>query len=233
MVLVPPSFAANPSIYKNPPYNQRDLTAVSLLASGPLVLVANNAFPAQNAKDLIALAKAQPGVINYGSPGPGGLPHLTAELFNSMAGIKTVHIPYKGPSAAIVDLVSGTISVYYMAIVAGLPLIKSGKIRALGVTSAQRSAIAPDLPTIAESGLQGFDMTNWYGLLVPTGTPGEVVNKLQQEVALILNLPELKEQLAQQGMTVVASTPKVFSDFLVEETAKFKRVIVAAHIEQQ
>ncbi len=233
IVLVPPSFAVNPSIYKKPPYNQADLAPVSILASGPLVLVVNGALPAQSIGELIALAKAKPGVLNYGSPGAGGLPHLTAELFNSMAGIKMVNVPYKGPANAVADLVSGNIQVYYMAVVAAMPLMKTGKVRALGVSSAQRTSIAPELPTIAEAGVKDFDMTNWYGLLVPTGTPADVIDKLQREVALILNLPELKEKLAGQGMTVVASTAKAFSDFLVQETAKYKRLIATANIELQ
>lgn len=231
LLIVPAGYAANPSIYKNLPYTQeRDLAPVSHLASGPLVLVVHPSLPARSTKELMALAKSRPGEINFGSPGAGGLPHLTAELFNTMAGIKMVHIPYKGPSVAIIDLISGQISVYFMAILPSLPLVNAGKLRALGVTSPERSPIAANLPTIAEAGLPGFDMTNWYGMLVPMGTPREVINKLQQEVARILILPEVKDRLAAGGMTVVASTPEAFAEFVGRETAKFKRVIQAAGI---
>jgi tripartite-type tricarboxylate transporter receptor subunit TctC len=181
-------------------------------------------------KELIALAKTQPGALNIGSAGNGSLPHLSAELFNTMAGVKIVHIPFKGSGAAVIDVLSGQVPIYFMNVLQSLPLIKSGKLRPLGVSSPQRSPIAPELPSIAESGLKGFDMTNWYGLLVQGGTPRDTINKLQQETARILNLPELKERLAGEGMTVVASTPEQFVEFLARETAKFNRIIQSAGI---
>lgn len=231
MLIIPAGYASNPALYAGLPYDQaRDLTPVSHLASGPLVLVVHPSLPAKSLKELIALAKARPGTINFGTPGAGALPHLSAELFSSMAGIRMVHIPYKGPSTAIVDLMSGQISLYFMNILQSLPLIKSGKLRALGVTSPQRSAIAPEMPAIAEAGLPEFDMTNWYGMLVPAGTPRDSIGKLQQEIARILNLPEVKERLAADGMTVVASTPEQFAAFLATETAKFNRIIRTAGI---
>lgn len=231
ILFIPAGYAANPGLYANLPYDQaRDLAPVSHLASGPLVLVVHPSLPAKSLKEFIALAKARPGTINFGTPGAGALPHLSAELFNNMAGIKMVHIPYKGPGAAAIDLMSGQISAYFMNILQSLPLVKAGKLRALGVTSPQRSSIAPDLPAIAEAGLPGFDMTNWYGMLVPAGTPRDIINKLQQEVARILNLPELKERLAGDGMTVVAGTPEQFAGFLASETAKFNQIIQTAGI---
>ena len=231
MLIVPAGYAANPALYKSLPYDQaRDLAPVSHLASGPLVLVVHPSLPVKSVKELIALAKSRPGEINVGSAGNGSLPHLSLELFNSMSGVRMTHIPYKGSGAAIIDVMSGQVPVYFMNVLQSLPLIKSGKLRALGVTSPQRSAIAPDLPAIAEAGLKEFDMTNWYGLLVPAATPREVINKLQQEVARVLNLPELKERLAGEGMTVVASTPEQFTVFLARETAKYNRIIRAAGI---
>jgi tripartite-type tricarboxylate transporter receptor subunit TctC len=231
MLIVPAGYAANPALYKSLPYDQaRELAAVSHLASGPLVLVVHPSLPVKNVKDLIALAKAQPGALNVGSAGNGSLPHLCAELFNSSAGIKIVHIPFKGSGAAVIDVLSGQVPIYFMNILQSMPLIKAGKLRALGVTSPQRSAIAPDLPAIAESGLREFDMTNWYGLLVQGATPREVIGKLQQEVARVLNLPELKERLAGEGMTVVGSTPEQFVEFLTRETAKYNRIIQSAGI---
>jgi len=231
LLIVPAGYAANPALYKSLPYDQsRELAPVSHLASGPLTLVVHPSLPAKNVKELIALAKAQPGALNIGSAGNGSLPHLSAELFNSMAGIKIVHIPFKGSGAAVIDVLSGQVPIYFMNVLQSLPLIKSGKLRPLGVSSPQRSPIAPELPSIAEAGLKGFDMTNWYGLLVQGSTPREVISKLQQDVTRILNLPELKERLAGEGMTVVASTPEQFIEFLARETAKFNRIIQAAGI---
>ena len=231
MLIVPAGYAANPALYKSLPYDQsRDLSPVSHLASGPLVLVVHPSLPAKSVKELIALAKWRPGAINVGSAGTGSLPHLSAELFNMTSGAKLTHIPYKGSGAAIIDVLSGQVPVYFMNILQSLSLIKSGKLRALGVTSPQRSAIAPDLPAIAQAGLPEFDMTNWYGLLVTGGTPRDIMTKQQQEVARILNTPELKERLAGDGMTVVASTPEQFVQFLARETIKFNRIIEAAGI---
>jgi tripartite-type tricarboxylate transporter receptor subunit TctC len=230
MLIVPAGYAANPALYKILPYDQaRDLAPVSHLASGPLVLVVHPSLPAKSVKELLALAKKRPGEINVGSAGNGSLPHLCAELFNSAGGVKLTHIPYKGSGAAIVDVLGGQVPVYFMNILQSLPLIKAGKLRALGVTSPQRSAIAPELPAIAQD-VPGFDMTNWYGLLVASGTPRDIIAKLQQEVARVLNLPELKERLAGEGMTVVASTPPEFVEFLARETAKYNRIIQAAGI---
>src|SRR6185369_12931439 len=231
MLIVPAGYAANPALYKSLPYDQsRDLAPVSHLASGPLVLVVHPSLPAKSVKELIALAKSRPGEINVGSAGNGSLPHLCAELFNAEGKVKLTHIPYKGSGTAIVDVMSGRVPVYFMNVLQSLPLIKSGKLRALGVTSPQRTAIAPQLPAIAEAGLPGFDMTNWYGMLVPAATPRDVIDKLQQETARVLNLPELKERLAGEGMTVVASTPEQFAAFLARETAKYNRIIQAAGI---
>jgi len=206
------------------------LAPVSLLASGPLVLVVHPSMPVKSIKELVAFARARPGELNYGSPGAGTLPHLSAELFNSMNHIKMVQIPYKGAGAAVTDVLAGRVPVYFMNILQSLPLIKAGKLRALGVTTPERTAIAPEIPAIAEAGLQGFDMTNWYGMLVPATTPRDVIAKLNAEVARILKLPELKNRLADDGMTVVAGTPEQFAEFLARESAKFSRVIEAAGI---
>ena len=231
MLLVPAGYAANPALYRNLPYDQaRELAPVSHLASGPLVLVVHPSLPARNIKELIALAKSQPGAINCGSAGNGSLPHLSLELFNTMSGIRITHIPYKGSGAAIADVLGGQVPVYFMNILQSLPLVKANRLRALGVTSPGRSPIAPNLPAIAEGGLAGFDMTNWYGLLVPSATPRETVVRVQQEVARVLNLPELKQRLGDDGMTVVASTPDEFAQFLRRETAKYNRIIETAGI---
>jgi tripartite-type tricarboxylate transporter receptor subunit TctC len=231
LLVIPAGYAANPALYRSLPYDQsRDLAPVSLLASGPLVLVVHPSLPAKSIRDLVALAKKQPGAINCGSAGNGSLPHLSLELFNLMSGVKITHIPYKGSGAAIADVLGGQVPVYFMNILQSLPLIKANRLRALGVTSPTRSPIAPELPAIAEAGLPGFDMTNWYGMLVPAATPRDTIARVQQEVARILNLPDLKQRLAEDGMTVVASTPDAFAKFLRVETAKYNKVIDGAGI---
>jgi tripartite-type tricarboxylate transporter receptor subunit TctC len=231
ILVMPAGIAAHASLYKTLPYDPtRDLAPVSRLASGPLVLVVHPSVPAKSIKEFVALAKKHPNEINFGSAGSGTLPHLSAELFNSMSGIRIVHVPYKGAGAAITDLLAGRVPVYFMNILQSLSLIKSGKLRALGVTTPQRTPIAPDIPAIAEAGLRGYDMTNWYGMFVPAATPRPVIAKLNAEVARILQLPELKKRMDEDGMVVVASSPDEFRDFFARESQKFARVIETAGI---
>jgi tripartite-type tricarboxylate transporter receptor subunit TctC len=231
LLIVPAGYAANPSLYKSLPYDQsRDLAPVSLLASGPLVLVIYPSLPVRTVKELIALARARPGELNFGSPGSGSLPHLSAELFNAMAGTKMTHVPYKGPSAAVSDLMSGQVPLYFMNVTQSIPLVAAKKLRALGVTSVQRSAIAPDIPTIAEEGLKGFDMTNWYGMLVPAATARETINTINAEIKNILMLAETRKGLSATGMVVEASPADEFAEFLKRESLKYGRVIQAAGI---
>ena len=228
MLLVQASFVSNPSLYRNLPYNQaRDLAAVTNLASGPLVLVVHPSLPVASAKQLIALARAHPGEINFGSPGTGSISHLACELFNMMAGIKMTHIPYKGTGGALADMLSGQISFYAPNLFLSLPYIKAGRLRALGVTSPQRSPIAPELPTIDETGLRGYESTTWYGVFVPGATPRDLVSRLQQELAHVVNLPDVKERLTADGLTPLASTPDQFAEQVTRETAKTTRIIQA------
>jgi tripartite-type tricarboxylate transporter receptor subunit TctC len=232
MLLVQAGFASNPSLYKNLPYDPaRDLAPVSILASGPLVLVVHPSLAARSVQELIALAKSRPGELNFGSAGTGSLPHLAAELFNMMAGIRMIHIPYKGSGAALADVLSGQVPVYTMNLVLSLPYLKSGRLRALGVTSPQRSPIAPGIPTIAESGLKGYDMSTWYGLLVAGATPRGVIARLAQEMAQVLRQPDVTERMTADGVTVVASSPEEFAEFLGRETTKYARIIQAAGIQ--
>jgi tripartite-type tricarboxylate transporter receptor subunit TctC len=231
LLIVPAGYAANPALYRNLPYDQaRDLAPVSLLASGPLVLVVASSLPVQTTRDLIQLAKARPGELNYGSPGNGGLPHLSAELFASMTGIKLTHIPYKGPSIAITDLIAGYVQIYFMNITQAIPLVEARKLRALGVTSPGRSPAAPSIPTIAEGGVTGYDMTNWYGLLVAATTPRQVIASVNIEVMAILKLPDAQKNLAAAGMVIEATSPERFAEFLRRESLKFQRVIDGSRI---
>lgn len=197
------------------------------LASGPLALTVHPSLPVRSAKQLIALAKARPGEINMGSPGTGPISHLACELFNMMAGIKMTHIPYKGTGAAFVDMLSGQISFYAPNLFLSLPYIKAGRLRALGVTSLQRSPIAPELPTIDESGLRGYETTTWYGIFVPSATPRDTVHQLHQALAQVVNLPEVKERLVTDGLTPLASTPDQFAEQVARETAKTSRILQA------
>ena len=234
LLIVPAGFAANPIMYKNLPYDQtRDLAPVSQLVAGPLTLTVHPSLPAKTARDLIALAKARPGEITFGSSGTGSLNQLAAEWFALSAGIRMVHVPYRGGGAGVIDLMSGQISLYFMNALQSLPYIKSGRLRALGVTTPQRSPFAPEIPSIAESGLPGYDMTTWTALMVTGGTPRDVIAKLHAEVALILNQPDTRERLAADGMAVVASTPAQFTEFLARENSKYARIIQTAGIAAQ
>lgn len=231
LVVVPAGHAANPSLYRNLPYEQaRDLAAVVLLSSGPLVLVVNPSLPVHSVKALIALARQRPGEINFGSSGYGALPHMTAQWFNHMAAVRMTHIPYKGPTAAITDLISGQVPVYFMNITTALPLAAQKKLRALGVTSARRSEFATELPTIAESGLTGFDMSNWYGMLAPATTPPELIATINTEIARILALPDTRKLLAASGMSVEGGSAQQFDALLKSEAVKYARIIQVAGI---
>ncbi len=228
LLVVPAGFSANPSIYPNLPFDQKkDLTGVTMLASGPLVLVVNPSVKVKNTRELISLLKSKPDQFNYASAGMGSLPHLTAELFNLEAGTKMVHIPYKGAGPAVIDLMGGIVPVYFMNILQAKPLIAEGSIRALAVTSPQRSSIDPELPSIAEE-LPGFDMMNWYGVLAPASTSKELLDKVNQAVVVALNTPKVKEKLNQEGMTVVGNKPNDFNTFLKKEMDKYSRIVKQA-----
>ncbi|HMH18873.1 MAG TPA: tripartite tricarboxylate transporter substrate binding protein [Burkholderiales bacterium] len=231
LLLVQSGFVSNPILMHNLPYDQaRELAPVSNLASGPMVLVVNPSLPARSVKELIALARSRRGELNFGSPGNGSLSDLCAELFDVMAGVKMTHVPYKGSGGALADVLAGRVPVYYMNLMLALPYLKDGRLRALGVTTSRRSPITPEIPTIDETGLPGYELTTWYGLFAQGATPRGVVVKLQQEVARILDQADMKERIAADGMTVVASTPEQFAQFLALETAKYARIIAAAGI---
>jgi tripartite-type tricarboxylate transporter receptor subunit TctC len=229
VLIVPIGFAVNPNLYKNLPFDTvRDLAPVSQLSSNPSLLVVHPSLPVRTVKELIALLKAHPDEINYASSGNGSTPHLATELFKLMTGTRMTHVPYKGGGPATIDVVAGHVPVYIMSPVQAAPHVKSGRMRALAVTSAKRDPAFPDLPTIAEAGVPGYAMINWYGMLVPAGTARPVVNKLQADTARILKLPEVRDRLATEGATVVGSTPEEFAAFLKEEMAKAARIVKAA-----
>jgi len=231
LLLVQAGYASNPSLFRNLPYDQsRDLLPVTNLASGPLVLVVHPSLPVRSVKELIALARAKPGSLNVGVPGTGSLNHLAAGLFNLNTGIRTTSVPYKGTGGALADVLAGNVEVYYMNLVLSQPYVKSGRLRAIGVTSAKRSPIAPDIPAIAEAGVRDFDLTTWFGLLAPGTTPADVVGRVHQEVLQVLALPDVRDRLAGDGLTVIGDAPEQFAAFVAAETTKAARIIKAAGI---
>ncbi len=203
---------------------RRDFVPVSLVASTPFVLVVNPAVPANSVAELIALAKAKPGFLRYGSGGSGTPPHLCAEILKSSAGLDIVHVPYKGVTPALTDLLGGQVQFVFSVVPSALPLIQTNKLRALGVTSAKRTSLAPELPTIAES-LPGFEVIGWYGLLAPTGTPADVVARLNAAVIAALKNPELRERFVALGADPLGTTPQVFSHFIRTELVKWGKAV--------
>jgi len=202
----------------------RDFVPVSLVASTPFVLVVNPAVPANSVVELIALAKAKPGFLRYGSGGSGTPPHLCAEILKSSAGLDIVHVPYKGVTPALTDLLGGQVQFVFSVVPSALPLIQTNKLRALGVTSAKRTSLAPELPTIAES-LPGFEVIGWYGLLAPTGTPADVVARLNAAVIAALKNPELRERFVALGADPLGTTPQVFAQFIRTELSKWGKAV--------
>jgi tripartite-type tricarboxylate transporter receptor subunit TctC len=228
VVMISAAYTTAPSLYAKLPYDTfRDFVAVAPLTSGPGLLVVNNALPVKSVKELIALAKSRPGQLNFGSAGNGVPSHLSMELFKLMTGTELTHVPYKGMAAALNDVISGQIQVSLPTIPGGLPHAQAGRVRALGVSGAHRSPAAPDIPTIAEAGIPGYESTNWYGLSAPAGTPSAVVAKLNREIGRIVMAPDVKAKLLAIGMESESSTPEQFERFLRNEVAKWAKVIKA------
>ncbi|HPA89442.1 MAG TPA: tripartite tricarboxylate transporter substrate binding protein [Quisquiliibacterium sp.] len=223
--------AVNPSLYAKLPYDSvKDFAPVSLLVKAPLLLVANSTLQARNVRELIDFARANPGKLNIGNGGTGTAQHLGGEFFTSAAGISAVHIPYKGSAPATNDLLAGVFHAQFDNMVTLIPHVKSGKLRPLAVSSAKRVPILPDVPTIAESGLPGFETGTWYGVIAPAATPAPIVDKLNREINRILTLPDVAEKLNGMGLQAAAMSPAQFSDFLRSEIANYARIIKAANI---
>ena len=220
-----------PSLYKKLPYDPvRGFAPITMSVSGPGLLVVHPSIAAKSARDLIALAKSKPGQLNYASAGNGTPPHLAAELFKSMAGIDIVHVPYIGGPPAFTALIAGQVSLSFPTIPGVLPHVQSGRLRALGVTTKQRSGILPELSTIAESGLPGYDASSWFGVLAPAGTPAGIVLKLQQQIAEVLKLPDIRERLLAQGLDPVGNSPAGFAAIIASEIVKWQKVVAASGI---
>ncbi len=218
--------AISPGLYKNLPYDAvRDFTPVTQITMSPNILLVNSSLPVTTVKELIALAKAKPDQLNYGSGGVGGTTHLSAELLKSLAQIRLNHVPYKGGSQAVIALLGGEVSIIFNTIISSMPHVKAGKLKALGVTSTKRSPAAPTLVTIAEAGVPGYEFVSWYGVLGPAGMPAHAVSKLNDEIRRIMSAEAIVTSLASDALEVVTGTPQEFANHIRQEVAKWGKVI--------
>lgn len=226
LVVATTAHAINPSLFSKLNYSiTKDFAPISQLTSGPLVIVTHPATPANNVKELIHLAKTKQGGLNYASSGNGQSTHLSAELFNAMAGVKMSHVPYKGSAPALTDVMGGQADLMFDTMLSSMPHVKAGKLKALAVTSSQRSPSAPDIPTVAESGLPGYEAIAWNGLLAPAGTPKEIVERLNAELKKVLENPEVKQRFEAQGFSPAWNTPAAYGQFLQAEVDKWAQAV--------
>jgi tripartite-type tricarboxylate transporter receptor subunit TctC len=225
------NFAINPMIFERLTYDPvRDFAPITLAASPVNVLIVHPSVQANTMKELIALIRAKPNAFNYGTSGIGGAGHLAGELLALLGGMTLTHVPYKGGSAAIADLIGGNIPIVITVVPGAVPQVKAGRARLLAVTTAKRSSLLPDVPTIAESGLPGFEANNWYGIVAPAKTPRPVIERLNSELVKVLNSPGLRELYSNQGIEAIPSTPAEFSAYIRSEIAKWSKVVKAAGI---
>ena len=225
------TLTSNPAVYSKVPFDTvRDFAPVTIIAGVPNALVVHPSLPVKNLKDLIALAKSRPGQLAYASTGAGQSTHLSAELLKLSAGINMIHVPYKGSAPALTDVVAGQVSVMFDNLPSVLPFIKSARLKPLAVSSATRSRALPELPTVAESGLAGFDVTVWFAVLAPAATPREIVNRLNTEIVKAIKTQDMRERLAQQGADPVGNTPEDFAAVIKRDLAKWAKVVKDAGI---
>ena len=234
IVLVPSGHAVNPSLHKKLPFDSiRDFTPISLAGWSPLVLAVHPSLPAKNVRELVVLAKARPGQLTYVSAGVGSSGHLAGALFETMTGTKMVHIPYKGMSPAVTDLIGGQVTMTFGTSLGVVPQVRNGRLRALAITSAQRSAGLPDIPTVAESGVPGYEASLWYGFLGPARMPAEIVNRLSSEIAAALAQPDVRERLASQGVDARSNTPEEFARMLASDMERWAKVVRRAGVQAE
>lgn len=221
--------SSNAGLYEKLPYDTlKQIAPVSLVASTPYFLFAHASVPASNVKELIALARSKPGQINFGSAGIGGTPHLAGEMFNVMAGIKLVHVPYKGTAPAVADLVAGQVQLMFVGLPTTGQFVKSGKLKILGVADPKRSSFMPDVPTIAESGLTGFEAASWFGVMAPSGTPSAILDRIAGEIKNIVTAPEMRERFLAIGAEPVWNTPREFARFFRQDVALWAKIVKAS-----
>jgi tripartite-type tricarboxylate transporter receptor subunit TctC len=226
-----PAHAINSSLYSHLNYDLlRDFAPISLVTTGEYIVVVHPSLPVKSVKDLIGLARAKPEGLSYASGGNGNATHLAVELFNSMAGTRMLHVPYKGSGPALVDLISGQVQLMFANLTAGLPHIKSARLRGLATTGQKRAAAAPSLPTVSESGLPGYVVTSYYGVLAPVETPRDIIARLNAEAIKAMRAPEMREKLAAEGAEPTSSTPEEFTAFLKSEIEKWRKVVRAANV---
>ena len=231
VLLATASFAISAAFYKKLPYDSiKDFEAVSLVASQPLVLVAHPGFPANSLKEFLAVVKAHPGKFNYASSSSGGITHLAAELFKSMSGTRMTHVPYKGSNPAMTAVIAGEVPTTFLPLGPAMPQIKAGRLRALGVSSEKRTSLMPSLPTIAESGVAGYEAGTWYGMLAPRATPAVIVNTLNRQIAAALESTEVLKHLQSQAFDPTPSTPRHFAEYLPREIRKWAQAIKEAGV---
>jgi tripartite-type tricarboxylate transporter receptor subunit TctC len=221
----------SPAIYSKLGFDPlKDLAAVTLMATLPSLLMVHPSLPVKNVKDLVALAKAKPAILTYASTGNGTSPHMLMEMFKWMAGVNLVHVPYKGASPAMIDQISGQIDVAFSTAIAALPFVQQGKVRAIAVSTKDRFPPLPDLPTVEQGGVKGFDGSSWQGVVMPAGTPREMVIKVNAELAKMLRAPDMKEKILQQGGIASGNTPEEFTAFIKAESDKWAKVAKAAKV---
>lgn len=225
------SMSITPALNSRLPYNPfKDLAPISLVVINPQILVLHPSLPAHSVKELVSLAKTRPGQINYASVGPGSPNHLGMEMLKAMAGIDMLHVPYKGTTPALTDLLAGQVSLMFNSMPSVLPHVTAKKLRGIAVGSGKRSPAAPDIPTVAESGLPGFEYVTWYGLFAPAATPRDIILKINAEVVRMLAAPELAQRLASQGAEPATSSPEQLGKYMLEQHERWKQVIQSAHI---
>jgi tripartite-type tricarboxylate transporter receptor subunit TctC len=218
--------ATNQSLYRSLPYDPvKDFAPVALVAIQPNILVVHPSLPVSSVEELIQFSKANPGKLNYASSGSGAAAHLAGELFKAMAGVDLVHVPYKGAQPALTDVIAGQVQMMFATSASVIPYIKAGRLRALAVTTAQRSASVPELPTVAEAGVPGFEASTWHGVVVPAATPVAVVTRLNEEINSALREKDLKDRLASLGAEISTGTPRQFADYIARETPKWAKVV--------
>lgn len=218
--------AINRALYKDLSYDPvKDFEAITMVASAPLLVVVHPSVEANSVQELIALAKSKPGKLNFSSAGNGNSTHLAGELFKSMSGVEIVHVPYKGATPAEVGLMGGQVSLMFSSILSAMPHSKAGKMKALAVTSTKRSSVMPELPTVDETGLPGYDVNPWYGLFAPAGTPKDIVDKISREVVRTVQMPDVKKRFASLGADAAGNTPEQFASFIDAEIAKWDKVV--------
>ena len=218
--------ATNQSLYRSLPYDPvKDFVPVALVAIQPNILVVHPSLPVSSVEELIQFSKANPGKLNYASSGSGAAAHLAGELFKAMAGVDLVHVPYKGAQPALTDVIAGQVQMMFATSASVIPYIKAGRLRALAVTTAQRSASVPGLPTVAEAGVPGFEATTWHGVVVPAATPAALVTRLNEEINSALSEKDLKDRLASLGAEISTGTPRQFADYIARETPKWAKVV--------